>query len=117
MANQKVQIQKTVYNNQQLSKVVNREFNYFGTPPVTESTDTVDKLFSLYDQLYLEIPVEGEINSHTYLIAKSSELVTVDADNELIQPLLEEITQLRTELLQANQEIASLNIKLANAAN
>ena len=117
MANQKVEIQKTVYNNQQLSKVVDREFKYFGIPVIPEPVNTVETFFTLYDQLYLEIPVEGEINSHMYLITKSSELTNVGIDNELIQPLLEEITQLRTELLQANQEIASLNIKLANARN
>jgi len=43
--------------------------------------------------------------------------VNVDVDNEAIQPLLEEISDLRTELLAANQEIANLNIKLADGGN
>ena len=117
MANQKIQIKKTVYNNAGLSKIVDREFKAFADPIPVQDTDTVEELFRLYDKLYLEIPVNGETNSHEYLVNKSSELVDVDLDNEAIQPLLEEITQLRTELLQANQEIADLNIKLADGRN
>ena len=117
MANQKIQIQKTVYNNAGLSKIVDREFRVFAEPVPVQDTDTVDELFRLYDKLYLEIPVNGEINSHEYLVNKSSELVNTDSDNEVIQPLLEEISQLRTELLAANQEIANLNIQLANGRN
>lgn len=117
MANQKIQIQKTVYNSAGLSKIVDREFKAFAEPVPVQDTDTVDELFRLYDKLYLEIPLNGEINSHEYLITRSSELVNVDLDNEAIQPLLEEISELRTELLAANQEIANLNIKLANGRN
>lgn len=117
MANQKIQIQKTVYNNAGLSKIVDREFKVFAEPVPEQDTDTVEELFRLYDKLYLEIPVDGETNSHEYLIARSSELVNVDLDNEAIQPLLEEISDLRTELLAANQEIANLNIKLADGGN
>lgn len=117
MANQKIQIQKTVYNNAGLSKIVDREFKAFAEPVPVQDTDTVDELFRLYDKLYLEIPVNGDTNSHEYLITRSSELVNVDLDNEAIQPLLEEISELRTELLAANQEIANLNIKLANGGN
>jgi len=117
MANQKIQIKKTVYNNVGLSKIVDREFRTFGETAPTEDLNTVEELFRMYDLLFLDIPVNGEINSHEYLVQRSSELVNVDLDNEIIQPLLEEITQLRTELLQANQEIADLNIKLANGRN
>jgi len=117
MSNQKIQIQKTVYDNTGLSKIVDREFKAFAEPVPEQDTDTTDELFRLYDKLYLEIPVNGETNSHEYLITRSSELVDVDIDNEAIQPLLDEITQLRTDLLAANQEIANLNIKLANGGN
>lgn len=117
MSNQKIQIQKTVYDNTGLSKIVDREFRAFAEPVPEQDTDTVEELFRLYDKLYLEIPVDGEFDSHEYLITRSSELVDVDIDNEAIQPLLDEISQLRTDLLAANQEIANLNIKLANGGN
>lgn len=117
MANQKVQIQKTVYDNASLSKIVDREFKAFADPVEEQDTDTVEELFRLYDKLYLEVPINGDSNSHEYLINKSSDLVDVDLDNEAIEPLLEEISELRTQLLQANQEIANLNIQLANGGN
>ena len=117
MANQKVQIRKTVYDNAGLSKIVNREFKAFAEPVPEQDPDTVEELFRLYDKLYLEIPIEGESNSHEYLITKSSDLINVDLDNEAIQPLLEEISELRTQLLESNREIANLNIQLANGGN
>lgn len=117
MANQKIQIQKTVYNNAGLSEIVDREFKAFAEPVPEQDTDTVEELFRLYDKLYLEVPVSGEFDSHEYLISRSSELINIDLDNEAIQPLLEEISDLRTELLAANQEIANLNTKLANGGN
>jgi len=117
MANTKVQIKKTVYDNTGLSKIVDREFRSFGDPVPEQDLDTVTELFRLYDKLYLDIPVEGDSNSHRYLVQKSSELLNVDLDNEVIQPLLDEIAELRQELLEANQEIASLNIQVANGGN
>ena len=117
MANQKVQIRKTVYDNAGLSKIVDREFKAFAEPVPEQDPDTVEELFRLYDKLYLEIPIEGESNSHEYLITKSSDLINVDSDNEAIQPLLEEISELRTQLLESNREIANLNIQLANGGN
>lgn len=117
MANTKIQVRKTVYDNVGLSKIVDREFRTFVEVPDEQDTDTVDELFRLYDKLYLEVPAEGDTNSHRYLVQKSSELLNVDLDNQAIQPLLDEIAQLRQELLEANQEIASLNIQVANGGN
>lgn len=117
MANQKVQIRKTVYDNAGLSKIVDREFKAFAEPVPEQDPDTVEELFRLYDKLYLEIPIEGESNSHQYIVTKSSDLLNADLDNEAIQPLLDEISELRAELLESNREIANLNIQLANGGN
>jgi hypothetical protein len=103
-----IKIQKTVYNATEFNKVVNRSFTTFTQPTVEEDTDTVDELFRLYEKLYFEIDVTGEQNSHEYLIKKSSELVNFEANTEEIQPLLDEIAQLREQLLQANQQILDL---------
>jgi len=103
-----IKIQKTVYNATEFNKVVDRSFTTFTQPTVEEDTDTVDELFRLYEKLYFEIDVTGEQNSHEYLIKKSSELVNFEANTEEIQPLLDEIAQLREQLLQANQQILDL---------
>ncbi len=107
-----IKIQKTVFNATEFNRVVDRSFSTFTQPVVEEDTDTVENFFRLYDKLYFEIDITGETDSHEYLIRKSSELVDFEKNTEDIQPLLDEIAQLRTELLQANQQI--LNLETAN---
>lgn len=107
MAND-INIQKTVFNSTEFGRIVNRNFTTFTQPIPEEDTDTVDELFRLYEKLYFTIDLIGETNSHQYLIEKSSELVNFERNTEDIQPLLDEISQLREQLLQANQQILEL---------
>lgn len=102
-----VRLSRTVQEKEDLSKVVSSTFTTFVQPENLPDPDTVDELFRLYDKLYLEIPVEGP-KSHTYLIEESSKLVEVQQDNTAIQPLLDEITNLRERLLSANEQIFQL---------
>ena len=103
-----IQIRKTVFSTPQFNKVVNKSFSTFTQPVPEEDTDTVEELFRLYDKLYFTIDVEGETNSHEYLVQRSSELITFDKVTEDIQPLLDEIAQLREQLLLANQQILDI---------
>ena len=66
------------------------------------------ELFRLYDKLYHNIPLEGEVNSHQYILNRSSELVNLEKTSEDIQPFLDEIAQLRQQLLDANETIFEL---------
>lgn len=109
-----ISIKKTIYDKDEFNKVVNKNFTFF-TQEVVDEPLTVDEFFNVYEDLYLQIPTEGDINSHEYLIKKSSELVNIDKDTEDIQPLLDEIAQLRQQLLQANEEI--LNLQESNLNN
>ena len=104
----KVIIQKTVLNNEKFQHNVNTSFTHFSDPTPVQDTDTVEELFRLYNKLYFNIPVTGT-RSHQELVIRSSELYTAPADNAVIQPLLDEIAELRTRLLQANQEILNLS--------
>lgn len=103
-----IQIQKTVYNKEEVGKVLDRNFNTFKTTAEETNNITVQEFFDNYEELYYEIPVEGDINSHTYLVKKSSELLNIQTTNEDIQPLLDEISQLREQLLIANKQILDL---------
>lgn len=103
-----IPIRKTVYNKEKYTKVVDREFKTFRNQETEESTDTVTELFRLYEKLFYEIPKQGETNSHRYIIERSSELVDFEKNNEDIEPLLREITELRRELLNANRRIIEL---------
>ena len=107
MANN-IEIRKTVCSTTEFNRVIDTDFKTFTQPVPEEDTDTSEELFRLYEKLYYTIDVEGEENSHQYLVKKSSELLTFDKVTEDIQPLLDEISQLREQLLLANQQIIDL---------
>jgi len=110
---EKIKIQKTALQKNELDKVVSREFTTFIQPQEEVETDTVFELFRLYDKLYMDIPLEGD-SSHTTLIEESSKLVTFEKDNSDIQPLLDEITNLREQVLGANETIEELEQQISN---
>ena len=75
--------------------------------PTTEIT--IDQFFEYYDQLFFTIPVDGTINSHTYIVEKSQQYIggsVLDAEK---QALIEEINSLRQQLLDINQSFANIN--------
>lgn len=103
-----LRVTKVNYNRDALNTVVDTQFNTFTQPIPQVDQDTVAELFRLYDKLYFSIPKEGETNSHQYLIQRSSELVEFEKSTEDVQPLLDEIGQLREQLLEANRQIFEL---------
>lgn len=108
MANE-IKIEKQVFTKNQFDKVVDRSFQTYAQPAPTDDQPTVEEFFVLYDQLYFEIPVEGDINSHRYLVEKSSELVEFEKTTEDIQPLLDEIAILREQILEYQQQLIEAN--------
>ena len=111
MAND-IQVQKTVFSTVEFNKVIGNSFTTFTQPVPEEDKDTPEELFRLYEKLYYVIDVTGEANSHEYLVRKSSELLTFDTVTEDIQPLLDEIAQLRQENLGLNQQILTLETNI-----
>lgn len=109
---EKYRLSKTLFNKNELTKVVKTDFTTFAQPTVEQDNDTVQELFRLYDKLYLEIPLQGP-QSHAYLIEESSKLVSITQDLD-IQPLLDEISELRQRLLDANEEILNLENQMGN---
>ena len=109
----KVQIKKTVFDRESFNQVIDNKFKHFRELPPVIDPDTVEELFRLYDKLYAIIPIEGEDNSHQYLVERSSELYKVDSQLESIQPLLDEVASLRGQLLENNRRILELETQLA----
>ena len=110
MANS-VRLHKTVVQKSDLEKVVSKTFTTFVQPEVVSDTDSIEELFRLYDKFYLQIPPTG-VNSHTYLIEESRKIVDITEDLREIQPLLDEISELRERVLQAQEEILELTVQL-----
>lgn len=107
-----IQIQKTVLNKPEFLKVVDKSFSTFTQPIPNTGLDTTEEFFRLYEELYYVIDVTGPTNSHEYLVRKSSELLNFDAVTEDIQPLLDEIAQLRVDNLTLNQQILALETNI-----
>jgi hypothetical protein len=97
-----IPVQQFVYDKDRFSKVVNTQFTEFTPPEPTTPEVTVEEFFRLYEELFFEIPREGDINSHRYILNREAEFLGVTfADDINIQALLQEITDLRQQLLAA----------------
>jgi len=105
-----VQLNKTVYGKITYPNVINTEFNQLIRPQteVTSSAVTVNQFFNYYNDLFYEIPTEGDFNSHLELIKRSTEYVGVNQNSGEIDALLDEINQLRLENLTLQQTIDDL---------
>ena len=101
-----------VYGRKEIDSIIDREFKQFGQPEELEEK-TVDQFFVDYEDLFYQIPVEGSVNSHEYLVKKSSELYKVNTSTNDIQPLLDEITLLRSQSVVDQQTIIDLRTQLA----
>tara|TARA_R110000822_G_scaffold10358_11_gene39294 strand:+ start:4364 stop:4729 length:366 start_codon:yes stop_codon:yes gene_type:complete len=106
-----IDLNKTVYNKTQYEKTIDTSFNQLGVQTIQEQLNqqtTVDEFFVLYNDLFYDIPETGPINSHEYLIQQSSEYINFDQNNSEIEALQQEISQLRTELLDTQKQIIEL---------
>jgi hypothetical protein len=108
---EKVELVKEVYGRNTYPRVVDIQFSELYNPVVADTVSeqvTVEAFFDLYNQLFFEIPATGEVNSHEYLVARSTEYLggTVLTDTE--KAYIEEINSLRQQLLEANANYANL---------
>jgi hypothetical protein len=106
----KIPIQKTVFLKDDYLKVIDTQFNQLLRSETEEVTPsfTIDDFFQLYEDLFYQIPKEGDTNSHQYILRRESEYLGINVDTEDIQALLDEITSLRRELLDTQQTINDL---------
>lgn len=112
-----VDIKLQTYNKSQFNKVVNTQFNELGVEPETspnpEDTITVTQFFNAYNRLFLEIPKQGQDNSHQYLANTSGEYAGGEDINAEIEALTAEVTQLREENIALQQQVVQLGTKTA----
>lgn len=114
MAKQEVKLQKQVYGKVSYPKVVDTEFKQLVQPEdiiIVEEPATVAEFFAEYDRLFFEIPQKGA-GSHDELVKRSSAYIGVTGESEQIQALLNEINELRGQLLSAQQELVNLSTNI-----
>lgn len=112
-----VDINLTTYNRAQFNKAVNTDFTEFGVTGEPEESIVdqvdVDTFFEAYDNLFLEIPKQGDINSHQYLTNRSGQYAGGEEINAEIEALTAEVTSLREENIALQQQIVQLATKTA----
>jgi len=106
-----INLNKQVFNKGDYSKIIDTSFTQLGVNTIQqqiENQPTVEEFFTLYNELFYNIPELGEINSHEYLIKTSSEYINFNSNQEEILALQAEIAQLRIDLLNSQKQIIEL---------
>jgi hypothetical protein len=107
-----ISFDKSVFNKGDFNKLVNRNFSQLINNLDNQEaiSFTLEDFFQLYENLFIQIPKEGDIDSHRYMLNRAAEYLGIKlADETDIQALLNEITILRNDLLASNKTLAELN--------
>ena len=108
-----IPIEKQVFDKSAFGKVIDTQFSQL-LNNVDEETPvfTIEDFFQLYEDLFYQIPKEGDTNSHRYILEREAEYLGVIISQDDIQALLDEITNLRQQVLDtqtALDEISKAN--------
>ena len=105
---QNVEFNNQVFDKRQYKKNLDVSFKELGVSSIQDQIDntpTINDFFQMYADLFYDIPETGNINSHEYLIEKSSNYINFEPNVEEIEALQNEIAQLRTELLNTQRQL------------
>lgn len=96
-----IPIEKQVFDKNAFGRVINTQFSQLLNQQIAVETPifTLEDFFELYEQLFYQIPKEGDVNSHRFILQKEADYLGVIVDQEDIQALLDEITSLRQQVL------------------
>jgi hypothetical protein len=105
-----IPIQRVVFDKEKFPKVVDINFSQLinNQTPDDIPSFTLDDFFQLYEDLFNQIPREGDINSHRYILQKEADYLGVQINKDDLQALLDEITNLRQEVLDSQTTINDL---------
>jgi hypothetical protein len=97
----RISFDKSVFNKDDFDKLINRNFNQLinNIDDQESASFTLDDFFQLYENLFYQIPKEGDTNSHRYILEKEAEYLGVIINQDDIQALLDEITVLRQQVI------------------
>tara|TARA_R110000823_G_scaffold2802_1_gene11166 strand:+ start:52 stop:390 length:339 start_codon:yes stop_codon:yes gene_type:complete len=91
----------------QYTQVINTSFTQLipTVPTNIAPTISVQEFFGYYSSLFFQIPEFGDVNSHQYIINTSTEYIGETGTDDTTQALIDEITQLREENLELQQQL------------
>ena len=111
-----INLNKTVFEKRQYERVIDTSFTQLAQQVTTGSAVTpsisIAEFFANYQSLFFEIPRYGNINSHEYLIKTSQAYAGDFSNDDTIQALIEEVTQLRQENLDLQQQLLDTNTSI-----
>jgi hypothetical protein len=108
-----IDLSKQVFEKQQYRQVVDTSFTELTVGGTTTTglaapIPSIQEFFDTYGQLFYDIPKTGESNSHQYLVNQSSAYIGGEGLNEEVVALLAEVTSLREENLQLQQQLLDI---------
>lgn len=105
---------KQVFEKKAFNDTINTTFTELTTTTVVSTSSllpSVTEFFDYYQALFYQIPKFGDTNSHQYLVISSQDYIGSEAGgNEVIDALISEVTVLRQENLELQQQIAQSTI-------
>jgi len=106
---------KQVFSKKAFDDTLNTTFSELATTPVVVTGSTlpsITEFFSYYQALFYQIPKFGDTNSHQYLVLTSQEYIGSEAGgNEVVDALIAEITALRQENLDLQQQLTQTAVQ------
>ena len=115
MARQEVKLNKQVFGKVSYPKVIDTEFSQLVKPDAVltlEEPMTVAEFFAEYDRLFFDISQRGNFGSHEEIVKRSSSYIGVTGQSAETAALLDEISELRNQLLSSQQEILNLSTNI-----
>ena len=103
-----IPVQKTVFSKDSYSRVIDTQFSQLITQEDETLSFSVDDFFELYDQLFYQIPRDGETNSHQYILQREADYLGISISQDDVQALLDEITSLRQQVLDTQTALNDL---------
>jgi polyhydroxyalkanoate synthesis regulator phasin len=105
-----IPIEKQVFDKDAFGRVIDTQFHQLLNNVAEETlTFTIEDFFQLYEDLFYQIPKEGDNNSHRYILEKEAKYLGVIVNQDDIQALLNEITNLRQQVLDTQTALAEVS--------
>lgn len=113
-------LNKQVFNKKAFESTIDTDFTELTSSvvlPTSSNIPTVSEFFQYYNDLFYTIPKFGSEDSHEYLVLTSQQYIgNISSDQEVIDALIAEVTELRQENLDLQQQIAQSAISTAEEA-
>jgi hypothetical protein len=108
---QQINIEKQVFDKDQFGRVIDTRFSQLLNQQQTEENlvFSIEDFFELYESLFYQIPKEGDNESHRYILEKTAEYLGVIVSQDDIQALLDEITNLRQQVLDLQTTLSDIS--------